>query len=79
MPGAPPTDDDLRQEVELTRRELSRTVDQLADKLDVKAQAQRRGQAMADYARANTVPLAAGGLALLALLIAWLRLRNRGE
>jgi uncharacterized protein DUF3618 len=40
----PPTDKDLQREVELTRLELSRTVDQLADKLDVKAQARRRGR-----------------------------------
>ena len=41
MPGEPPTDEDLRQEAELTRQELAQTVSALGDKADVKARAQR--------------------------------------
>lgn len=41
MPGEPPTDEDLRQEAELTRQELARTVSALGEKADVKARAQR--------------------------------------
>lgn len=37
MPGQPPTDEDLRQDAELTRQELAQTVAALADKVDVKA------------------------------------------
>lgn len=41
MPGEPPTDDDLRQDAELTRQELAQTVSALGEKADVKARAQR--------------------------------------
>jgi hypothetical protein len=37
MPGQPPTDEDLRHDVELTREELAETVAALGEKADVKA------------------------------------------
>ncbi|TDV57247.1 DUF3618 domain-containing protein [Actinophytocola oryzae] len=40
MPGQPPTDEDLRTDVELTRQELAQTVSALSDKADIKARAQ---------------------------------------
>lgn len=36
MPGSPPTDEDLRHEVELTRQQLGDTVAALMHKVDVK-------------------------------------------
>lgn len=41
MPGDAPTDEDLRQDAELTRQELAETVSALGEKADVKARAQR--------------------------------------
>jgi hypothetical protein len=73
MPGSPPTDEDLRHQVELTRLELRRTVDELADKLDVKAQARRRGQELVTFVREHPVQIAAGALATLTFLVVFLR------
>lgn len=39
MPGQDPTDEDLRQDAELTRQELAQTMAALGDKVDVKARA----------------------------------------
>jgi hypothetical protein len=54
-PGAGPTDEDLRHEVELTRQELGDTVAELMYKMDVKSRtreaAQRRLAHMHDAAR----------------------------
>lgn len=44
MPGQGPTDEDLRQDVELTRQELAQTVAALADKVDVKARAHDKAE-----------------------------------
>jgi hypothetical protein len=44
MPGQGPTDDDLRQDAELTRQELAQTVSALADKVDVKARAHDKAE-----------------------------------
>ena len=41
MPGEAPTDEDLRQDAELTRQELAETVGALGEKADVKARVQR--------------------------------------
>ena len=40
MPGQAPTDEDLRQDAELTRQELAETVAALGDKANVKARVQ---------------------------------------
>lgn len=51
MPGEAPTDEDLRQEAELTREELAQTVSALGDKTDVKARAQRVAHEKAEELR----------------------------
>lgn len=51
MPGAAPTDEDLRQDAELTRQELARTVSALGEKADVKARAQRVAHEKAEELR----------------------------
>jgi hypothetical protein len=57
-PGAPPTDEDLRLDAELTRAELADTVAELAAKADVKtrarAAAQRRLAALHEATVATT-------------------------
>ena len=44
MPGNGPTDEDLRQDAELTRQELAGTVAALADKVDVKARTHEKAE-----------------------------------
>jgi len=73
-PGSPPTDDDLRYEIELTRQELSQTVEDLAAKLDVKAQAARRRDELVHYVRTNPEKAAAGAAAVVALVLLIARL-----
>ncbi|MBB4905212.1 DUF3618 domain-containing protein [Actinophytocola algeriensis] len=51
MPGEAPTDDDLRQDAELTRQELAETVSALGDKADVKGRAQRVAHEKAEELR----------------------------
>ncbi|GAB1513252.1 DUF3618 domain-containing protein [Actinophytocola sp. KF-1] len=51
MPGAAPTDEDLRHEAELTRQELAQTVSALGEKADVKARAQRVAHEKAEELR----------------------------
>ena len=46
MPGQPPTDEDLRLDAELTRQELAQTVAALGDKVDVKARAHDKIEAL---------------------------------
>jgi len=46
MPGQPPTDEDLRMDAELTRQELARTVAALGDKVDIKARAHDKVEAL---------------------------------
>lgn len=102
MPGGEPTDEDLRHDVELTRRELAETVAALGEKADVKgrvqAAAHRRAEAIQTkgdelvgklpepvatkmapawhtVSHKPAVPLA-GVAVLIALLLAWLRIRR---
>ena len=64
---------ELREEIEETREELGDTVEQLAQKADVKGQA----QAKVDAVRENPTPVAAIGAGVAAgLLLLWL-LRRR--
>jgi len=73
-PGSPPTDDDLKYEIELTRQELSRTVEDLAAKLDVRAQAARRRDELVHYVRTNPQKVAAGVVAAVVLIVLTARL-----
>jgi Protein of unknown function (DUF3618) len=65
------TPEELRAEIERTRRELGETVDALSHKADVKEQARVKKQDVQERVSANPVPYAAiigGGIAVLILL-----------
>jgi hypothetical protein len=71
------TPEEIRSEIERTRRELGETVDQLSRKADVKEQARLKKEEVQQRVSSNPMPLAAaigGGIALLVLL----RLMRRG-
>lgn len=76
MPGEPPTDEDLRHDVELSRQELGDTLAQLMSKVDVPSRMRARFNQAKETARDN--PLAIGGVAaaLSALIVLWLWLRR---
>jgi Protein of unknown function (DUF3618) len=65
----------IREEIEETRRELGDTVEALAAKADVKTHVHRRLERTKASARANRVPLVVAGVCVAALL-AW-RLTRR--
>lgn len=68
MPGQPPTDEDLEREVELTRRELSATVTELAQRVNVKERARQATRSTVDRTRAavrRNQPAVAAGVGLL--------------
>lgn len=46
MPGQGPTDEDLRHDAELTRQELAQTVAALGDKVNVRARAHEKAEAL---------------------------------
>jgi hypothetical protein len=81
LPGEGPTDEDLEFEVELTRRELSATVAELAHKANVKARVEEATRRNADRARTLVTQhrqafLMAGGgaaVALTALIVVLIR------
>jgi hypothetical protein len=65
------TPEEIRREIERTRRELGETVDALSHKADVKEQARLKKEEVQHRVSANPVPLAAvigGGIALLLLM-----------
>jgi Protein of unknown function (DUF3618) len=65
------TPEEIRREIERTRRELGETVDALSHKADVKEQARLKKEEVQQRVSANPVPLAAvigGGIALLLLM-----------
>ena len=65
------TPEELRREIEQTRRELGDTVDALSHKADVKEQARIKKEEVQERVKANPAPLAVaigGGIALLLLL-----------
>jgi uncharacterized protein DUF3618 len=65
------TPEELRREIEQTRRELGDTVDALSHKADVKEQARIKKEEVQERVSANPVPFVAvigGGIALLLLL-----------
>lgn len=51
VPGAAPTDEDLRQDAESTRQKLAETVSALGEKADVKARVQRTAHEKAEELR----------------------------
>jgi hypothetical protein len=65
------TPEELRREIERTRRELGDTVDALSQKADVKQQARQKKEEVQERVKSNPTPLAAavgGGIALLILI-----------
>ena len=65
------TPEEIRRDIERTRRELGETVDALSHKADVKEQARLKKEEVQRRVSANPVPLAAaigGGIALLVLM-----------
>jgi hypothetical protein len=81
LPGEGPTDEDLEHEVVLTRRELSVTVAELVERMNVKARVEQATHRQADrvrlWVRQRQTPLiaASGGVALTALLVVLIRRR----
>jgi ElaB/YqjD/DUF883 family membrane-anchored ribosome-binding protein len=65
------TPEQLRREIERTRRELGETVDALSHKADVKEQARLKTEEVRERVSSNPVPLAVGigaGITLFLLL-----------
>ena len=73
-PGSPAA---IEQDIEQTREELSRTVDELASRLDVKSQARRRVVAARDAAQAHPTAVVGGGAAVAAGVAAVMAARRR--
>ena len=75
LPGNPPTDEDLRHEVELTRQELGGTLARLMYKVDIPARTRESVHTRLDHAkqtadRARRNPYALGGLAAMLAALA---------
>ena len=71
------TPEEIRREIEQTRRELGDTVDALSQKADVKEQARIKKAEVEERVKANPTPLmaAVGGFLALLLLLRLLRRR----
>jgi hypoxanthine-guanine phosphoribosyltransferase len=65
------TPEELRREIEQTRRELGETVDALSHKTNVKEQARLKKEEVQERVKSNPVPLVAvigGGIAFLVVM-----------
>jgi ElaB/YqjD/DUF883 family membrane-anchored ribosome-binding protein len=71
------TPEELRREIERTRRELGDTVDALSQKADVKQQARHKKEEVQERVKSNPTPLAAAVGGLVALLILRRLLKRR--
>jgi hypothetical protein len=60
---------EIRRDIEATRGELGDTVEALARKADVKAQARQKLAAVKGAVAANPVPLAVAGAAVVGLIL----------
>ena len=77
MSEAQQTPEELRREIERTRRELGDTVDALSQKADVKQQARQKKDEVQERVKSNPTPLAAAVGGLVALLILRRLLKRR--
>ena len=71
------TPEELRREIERTRRELGDTVDALSQKADVKQQARQKKDEVQQRVASNPKPLAAAIGGLIAILVLLRIVRNR--
>ena len=71
------TPEELRREIERTRRELGDTVDALSHKADVKEQARLKKDEVQERVKSNPRPVAAVAGGLLALLLLLRMIRRR--
>jgi uncharacterized protein DUF3618 len=71
------TPEELRREIERTRRELGDTVDALSHKADVKQQARQKKDEVQQRVASNPKPLAAAIGGLIALLVLLRIVRSR--
>ena len=71
------TPEEIRREIEQTRRELGDTVDALSHKADVKEQARIKKEEVQERVKANPTPLAVGIGGAIALLLLLRILRRR--
>jgi hypothetical protein len=75
MTEAQQTPEEIRRQIEATRRELGDTVDALSQKADVKEQARQKKEEVQERVTSNPAPIAAavGGFLALLLLLRLLR------
>ena len=71
------TSEELRREIERTRRELGQTVDALSHKADVKEQARLKKEEVRQQVSENPFPLAAVAGGIVALLLVLRLMRRR--
>jgi ElaB/YqjD/DUF883 family membrane-anchored ribosome-binding protein len=71
------TPEELRREIERTRRELGETVDALSHKADVKEQARLKKEEVRQQVGENPVPLVAVAGGIVALLVLLRLIRRR--
>ena len=73
----PQTPEEIRREIERTRRELGETVEALSHKADVKEQARLKKEEVQERVAANPAPIAAVIGGLVALLVVRRLIRRR--
>jgi hypothetical protein len=71
------TPEQLRDDIEQTRRELGETVERLSHKADVKAQVRAKREEVEARARENPLPLGAAGAGIVLGLVALWIIRRR--
>jgi hypothetical protein len=70
------TPEQIRADIEDTRRDLGDTVEELAAKTDVKAQAQAKADEIKQNVAEKRVPIAAAGVVVAATIVAFVVLRR---
>jgi ElaB/YqjD/DUF883 family membrane-anchored ribosome-binding protein len=71
------TPEELRRQIEVTRRELGDTVDALSHKADVKEQARQKKAEVQERVSSNPTPLIAGIAGFVGLLLVLRVLKGR--